>query len=105
MTGRNRRNFSPGFRLEAAQLVLDQHYTVAAAAAATEMSVGKSTMDKWVRQLKEERSGKSPIASPMTPEQIEIRELKQRLQRVEMERDILKKATALLMSDSLNSSH
>ncbi len=102
MTGRNRRNFSPGFRLEAAQLVLDQHYT---AAAATAMSVGKSTMDKWVRQLKEERSGKSPIASPMTPEQIEIRELKQRLQRVEMERDILKKTTALLMSDSLNSSH
>ncbi|PEH52647.1 hypothetical protein CRM81_04360 [Yersinia kristensenii] len=91
MTGRNRRNFSPEFRLEAAQLVLDQHYTVAAAA--TAMNVGKSTMDKWVRQLKEERAGKSPIASPMTPEQIEIRELKKRLQRVEMERDILKKAT------------
>ncbi len=50
MTGRNRRNFSPEFRLEAAQLVLDQHYTVAAAA--TAMNVGKSTMDKWVRQLK-----------------------------------------------------
>lgn len=91
MTGRNRRNFSPEFRLEAAQLVLDQHYTVAAAA--TAMNVGKSTMDKWVRQLKEERAGKSPTASPMTPEQIEIRELKKRLQRVEMERDILKKAT------------
>lgn len=103
MTGRNRRNFSPEFRLEAAQLVLDQHYTVATAA--TAMNVGKSTMDKWVRQLKEERAGKSPIASPMTPEQIEIRELKKRLQRVEMERDILKKATALLMSDSLNNSH
>ncbi|SAC78764.1 transposase IS3/IS911 family protein [Enterobacter ludwigii] len=71
MTGRNRRNFSPEFRLEAAQLVLDQHYTVAAAA--TAMNVGKSTMDKWVRQLKEERAGKSPIASPMTPEQNEMR--------------------------------
>lgn len=103
MTGRNRRSFSPEFRLEAAQLVLDQHYTVAAAA--TAMNVGKSTMDKWVRQLKEERAGKSPTASPMTPEQIEIRELKKRLQHVEMERDILKKATALLMSDSLNNAH
>lgn len=41
----------------------------------------------------------------MTPEQIEIRELKKRIQRIEMERDILKKATGLLMSDSLNSSH
>ena len=91
MTGRNRRNFSPEFRLEAAQLVLDQHYTVAAAA--TAMNVGKSTMDKWVRQLKEERAGKSPKASPMTPEQLRIRELEKRLQRVEMEYDILKKAT------------
>lgn len=44
MTGRNRRNFSPEFRLKAAQLVLDQHYTVTAAA--TAMNVGKSTMDK-----------------------------------------------------------
>ncbi|TDS84798.1 transposase [Rahnella sp. BIGb0236] len=102
MTGRNRRNFSPEFRLEAAQFVLDQHYTVAAAA--TAMNVGKSTMDKWVRQLKEERAGKSPKASPMTPEQLRIRELEKRLQRVEMENDILKKATALLMSDSLNNS-
>ncbi|KQN49852.1 transposase [Serratia sp. Leaf51] len=87
MNGRNRHNLSPEFRLEAAQFVLDQHYTVAAAA--TAMNVGKSTMDKCVRQLKEERGGKSPIASPMTPEQIEIRELKKRLQRVEMENDIL----------------
>ena len=40
----------------------------------------------------------------MTPEQLRIRELEKRLQRVEMEKDILKKATALLMSDSLNNS-
>ncbi|MCR9001798.1 hypothetical protein MZE56_017395 [Rahnella perminowiae] len=40
MTGRNRRNFSPEFRLEAAQLVL------AVAAAATAMNVGKSTYGK-----------------------------------------------------------
>lgn len=87
MTGRNRHNFSPEFRLEAAQLVLDQHYTVAATA--TAMNVRKSTMDKWVQQLKEDQGGKSPIASPMTPEQIEIRELKKTIQCIEMERDIL----------------
>ncbi|WP_114987154.1 IS3 family transposase [Pragia fontium] len=89
MIRNSRRNFSPEFRLEAAQLVLDQHYTVTAAA--TAMNVGKSTMDKWVRQLKEERAGKSPKASPMTPEQLRIRELEKRLQRIEMENDIFKK--------------
>jgi transposase len=50
--------------------------------AAQAMNVGKSTMDKWVRQLKEERQGKTPKASPMTLEQIEIRELKKKLARL-----------------------
>ncbi|WP_220412136.1 hypothetical protein, partial [Escherichia coli] len=34
-----------------------------------------------------------PKASPITPEQIEIRELRKKLQRIEMENEILKKAT------------
>ena len=93
-----KRNFSAEFRRESAQLVVDQHYTVADAANA--MDVGLSTMTRWVN----ERAGKTPKASPITPEQIEIRELKKKLQRIEMENEILKKATALLMSDSLNRS-
>lgn len=86
-----KRNFSAEFKRESAQLVLDQNYTVTAAASA--MDVGLSTMTLWVKQLRDERQGKIPKASPITPEQIEIRELKKKLQRVEMENDILKKAT------------
>ncbi|PMG81689.1 transposase, partial [Vibrio breoganii] len=74
MTKRTRRTFSPEFKLEAAQLVTDQGYTVVEAAKA--MNVSKSAMDKWVRQLKQERQGVTSKASPLTPEQIEIRELK-----------------------------
>ncbi|AUL94757.1 Mobile element protein [Vibrio vulnificus] len=88
MTKRTRRLFSAEFKLEAAQLVLDQNYSVTEAAQA--MNVGKSTMDKWVRQLREERQGKTPKASPMTPEQIEIRELKKKLARLEEHNEILK---------------
>jgi len=65
MTKRAKRLFSAEFKLEAAQLVLDQNYSVTEAAQA--MNVGKSTMDKWVRQLREERQGKTPKASPMRP--------------------------------------
>lgn len=54
MKTRPKRNYSPEFRLEAAQLVVDQNYTVREAADA--MSVGYSTMDKWVRQLRQERN-------------------------------------------------
>lgn len=97
-----RRNFSSEYKRESAQLVVDQNYTVSDAAKA--MDVGFSTMTKWVKQLREERQGKTPKASPITPEKIEISELRKKIQRIKMENEILKKATALLMSDSLNSS-
>jgi transposase-like protein len=53
-----KRNFSAEFKRESAQLVLDQNYTVAAAASA--MDVGLSTMTRWVKQLRDERQGKIP---------------------------------------------
>lgn len=98
-----KRNFSTEFKREPALLVVDQHYTVADAAKA--MNIGLSTMTRWVKQLRDERAGKTPKASPITPEQIEIRELKKKRQHIEIENEILKKATVLLMSDSLNNLH
>jgi len=76
MTTRPKRNFTPEFRLESAQLAVDQGYSVREAAQA--MNVGKSTMDKWVRQLKNERQGFSPKATQMTPDQLKIRELEKK---------------------------
>ncbi len=73
MSNRTRKTFSPEYRLESAQLVVDQGYSVIEAAKA--MNVGKSTMDKWVRQLRAERAGKRPTATPMTADQLKIREL------------------------------
>ena len=66
------------------------------------MNVAKSTMGKWVRQLKKERQGVMSKGSALTPDQRKIKELEKRIKRIELEKDILKKATALLMSDSLN---
>ena len=102
MSKKTRRTFSSEFKLETAQLVLDQGYTHDEAAKA--MGVGFSTIGKWVKQLKQEREGKTVTQTPLTPEQIEIRELKKRNERLELEKEILKKATALLMSDSMKNS-
>ena len=98
---RTRRIFTAEFKLEAAQLVLDQGYSVKDAALA--MGIGKSTMDKWVRQLREERSGVLPMTTAMTPEQRKIQELEAKIRKIEREKEILKKATALLVSDEMNS--
>ena len=100
MNRKSRPTFTPEFRHEAAQLVVDQDYSIREAAEA--MGVGKSTMDKWVRQLRVERDGgQVKSAAPITPEQRKIRELERKIHRIETEKEILKKATALLMSDSM----
>ena len=67
MKRNKRRTFSAEFKLESAQLVLDQHYSIREAA--TAVGVGLSTMDRWVRQLRQERNGQTPKASAMTAEQ------------------------------------
>lgn len=94
MAKRIRQLFSAEFKLEAARLVLDQNYSVVGATNA--MDIGKSTMAKWVQQLKLERKGISPKISPMTPKQVEIRELKKRIASLEEHNEIFKKATALV---------
>jgi transposase len=100
MSKQFRRTFRTEFRLESAQLVVEQHYSIREAASA--VGVGHSTMDKWGRQLCKKRQGITPAQTAMTPEQQRIKELEKKLRRVEEHNLILKKATALLMSDSMN---
>lgn len=65
MTQQTRRIFSPEFKLEDAQLVLDQHYAVKTACEA--MAVSESSIDAWIRQQRAERSGKFHPASHIIP--------------------------------------
>jgi transposase len=95
-----RRTYSTEFKLESASLVLDQGYSVQEAA--NSVGVGISTMSKWVAQLRKERAGKTPIGrKAITTEQQKIQELEAKIRRLERENEIIKKATALLMSDPL----
>ena len=94
-----RRVFSPEFKRESASLVLDQGYSTRESSEA--VGVGTSSIRRWVRQLETERRGVTPQGrcKAMTSEQRKIQELEQQIKRIEMENEILKKATALLMSD------
>lgn len=96
--GRNTRNsFSVEYRRECAELVLDQGHTIPEASKA--MGVGLSTLSRWVKQLREERQGVTPKASPMTLDQITIKELQKKVRKMEVQNEILKKAMTLLGSD------
>ena len=93
-------HFKPEFRQEVAELVVDKGYSIREAAEA--MGVGKSTVDKWARDLRKERNGEETQGAPISEERRRIRELERENQQLKMEKEILKKATALLMSDSMN---
>lgn len=92
---------TPEYRLEVVKLVTEQNYSIREAAEA--MSVGKSTVDKWVRDYRKSQSSGVNSGAPVSAEQVRIRELERENRRFKEEIDILKKASALLMSDSLKS--
>ena len=99
---RKRRRFPPEFKHESACLVLDQGYKMAEACQA--VGVGETALRRWVDQLKAERQGITPVGSrALTAEQQRIQQLEAKIKRIEREKDVLKKATALLMSDSMRS--
>lgn len=100
MSKKSRPTYSPEFRLEVAELIVDHGYTIRGASEA--MNVSPSSVENWARQLRKERSGESSKgATPLTADQRRIRELEKQVQRLETEKTILKKGMALLMSDEL----
>lgn len=92
-----RRSFTPEFKLEAACLVLDEGYSITEACRS--LDVGETAMRRWVNQLRAERGGETPTSRALTPDQQKIQALEAKVKRLEDEKRILKKATALLMSD------
>jgi len=96
---RKRRTFTTEFKHEAACLVLDKGYKLPEASRS--LNVGETALRRWVQQLEAERGGTTPTTKALTPDQQRIQELERRVKRLELEKDILKKATALLMSDEI----
>ncbi len=96
---KKRRSFTAEFKLEAACLVLDQNYSIPEASRS--LDIGETVLRRWVKQLEQERTGVTPGNKALTPEQHKIQELEARINRLEREKAILKKATALLMADEL----
>lgn len=96
---KQRRSFTTEFKREASELVTRQGYTIIEASRS--LGIGESVLRRWVKQLRQERLGITPQSKALTPEQQKIKELEARIDRLEREKVILKKATALLMAEQL----
>lgn len=98
-----RRSFTPEFKRETACLVLDQGFSVKEVCEQFDLQDG--ALRRWVKQVEFERNGGVPETAALTPEQQEIQVLKAKINKLEREKSILKKATALLVSDEIDRSH
>ena len=96
---KKRLTYSVEFKNETACLVLDKNYSVNEAS--DTMGIGYTAVRRWVAQLKSEREGHTPTGKAMTSDQQEIQALQARIKKIEWENDILKKATALLITDTV----
>lgn len=95
---RKRRVFSEEFKRDAVRLVVSEGYTFAAAAEA--VGVGEQSLRQWHARLapKPEPCGEDASLDELRAEN---QRLRRELRRAEMEREILKKATAYFAKESL----
>jgi len=92
---RTRRRFSEEFKDGAVRLVLDEGKTMGAVA--RELDLTASALGLWVRQARAERTkGKSGL---MQAERDELTRLRKENRELRMERDLLKKVSALFAKD------
>lgn len=91
----NGKHYSREFKVAAAKLVTEQNYTPKQAAAS--LGIPVSTLQYWIRVY-----AQKPVAEAETMETLRLknRQLEAENQRLKLEREILKKATAFFASQS-----
>lgn len=93
-----RKSYSKEFKRDAVSLVIEQGYSRSEAALSLE--VGINALSRWVKEFEQKDKHAFIGKGNLTSEQAENRKLKARIKRLEMERDILKKATVFFANET-----
>ena len=93
-----RKKYAKEFKLDAIGLVLDQDYT--RTEAARSLGINANMLGRWVKEQQADDGQAFRGNGKLTPDQEEIRKLKPRVKRLEMEKDILKKATVFFAKET-----
>ena len=94
-----RKKYSKEFKLDAIALVTEQGYT--RAEAAQSLGINTNMLGRWINEHKHDDGHAFRGNGKLTPEQAEIRKLKERVKRLETEKLILTKATAFFAKETL----
>ena len=96
-TGKTRRRFTQEFKDDAVSLVIEQGYSCAEVA--RRLGINENNINRWVRLCREKNQ--APSADGLSREQLEVelKRLRKENKRLEMEREILKKAAAFFANE------
>jgi transposase len=93
-----RKKYTKEFKLDAISLVRDQNLNIAEAS--RNLGVSAQMLGRWIKEEESEDGQAFRGNGKLTPDQEEIRKLKAQVKRLEMEREVLKKATVFFAKET-----
>ncbi len=90
---RKRRRFSQEFKMEAVRMVVEQGRDLFQVC--EDLEIRPDMLRKWIKKFENDGMQAFPGSGRMKPEDEENRRLRREVERLRMERDILKKAVAI----------
>lgn len=94
---KERRKYSKEFKLDVVSLVTEQSYSIAEAARSLDLNA--NVLSRWIRESRDNEDDAFRGQGKLTAEQSEIRRLREEVKRLQMEKEILKKATAFFAKE------
>ena len=93
-----RKKYSKEFKLDAIALVKEQGYNQAEAA--RNLGLNPNMLGRWIKESENDDGQAFRGNGKLTPEQLELRQLREENKRLKMEREILKKATVFFAKET-----
>jgi transposase len=90
--GKTAKRYSSEFKIDAVKLVMNEDYSVSKAA--SQLGVSAKTLGIWKEQYEAGQLVAGKKQAQATPEEQELRRLREELRKAKMENEILKKASA-----------
>ena len=97
MAKRKRRSFTAGFKADTVRLVREGGRSIPEVA--RDLDLTETSLREWMKQAAVD-AGQGPAGALTTAERAELTHLRRDVKRLEMEREILKKATAFFARES-----
>jgi len=93
-----RKKYPKEFKLDAISLVLDQGYT--RREAARSLDINANMLGRWVKEQQADDGQAFRGNGKLMPDQEEIRKLKTQVKQLQMEKELLKKATVFFAKET-----